>query len=78
MSSKRKIDSAHTVVLTNENDGEYTDLLQSYAQKFLPADPVEMDLVVEMVNAKWRQRRLFLHHQPLIDQSPVQPSGPQT
>jgi hypothetical protein len=52
--------TARTVVLSNENDDEYTDLLQSYVQKFQPADPVEMDLVVEMVNAKWRQRRLFL------------------
>jgi hypothetical protein len=59
MSSKRKIDPAHTVVLTNENDGEYTCLLESYVDKFQPADPVEMDLVVDMVNAKWRHRRLF-------------------
>ncbi len=52
--------TARTVVLPNENDDEYADLLESYVQKFQPADPVEMDFVVEMVNAKWRQRRLFL------------------
>ena len=52
--------TARTVVLPNENDDEYTVLLESYVQKFQPTDPVEMDLVVEMVNAKWRQRRLFL------------------
>ena len=52
--------TARTVVLPNENDDEYTFLLESYVEKFQPTDPVEMDLVVEMVNVKWRQRRLFL------------------
>jgi hypothetical protein len=60
--------TARTVVLSNENADEYTTLLESYVQKFQPADPVEMDLVVEMVNAKWRQRRLFLVESNLFEE----------
>jgi hypothetical protein len=50
--------TAKTVVLSNENDDEYNGLLESYVQELQPTGPVEMDLVVEMANAKWRQRRL--------------------
>jgi hypothetical protein len=60
--------TARTVVLPNENDVEYTFLLESYVEKFQPADPVEMDLVVEMVNAKWRQRRLLLIESNLFEE----------
>jgi len=49
--------TARTVVLSNENGDEYDGLLDSYVQDLQPNGPVEMDLVLEMVNAKWRQRR---------------------
>jgi hypothetical protein len=50
--------TARTVVLSNENGAQYSALLESYMQDLQPEGPVEMDLVLEMVNAKWRQRRL--------------------
>jgi hypothetical protein len=50
--------TAKTVVLSNENEDEYDGLLESYIQDLQPTGPVEMDLVLEMANAKWRQRRL--------------------
>jgi hypothetical protein len=50
--------TARTVVLSNENGDEYDGLLASYIRDLKPTGPVEMDLVVEMANAKWRQRRL--------------------
>jgi hypothetical protein len=50
--------TARTVVFPNENHDEYDAVLDSYIQHLQPTDPVEMDLVVEMVNAKWQQRRL--------------------
>jgi len=49
--------NARTVVLPNEDEDEYNFLLESYVQRLQPADLVEMDLVVEMANARWRQRR---------------------
>jgi hypothetical protein len=50
--------TARTVVLSNENHDEYTVLLESYVDELQPNGPVEMDLVTEMVNAKWQQHRL--------------------
>jgi len=49
--------TARTVILSNENGDEYTVLLDSYVDHLQPIGPVEMDLVLEMVNAKWQQRR---------------------
>ena len=49
--------NARTVVLPNEDDDEYNFQLEAYVEQLHPAGLVEMDLVVEMVNARWRQRR---------------------
>jgi hypothetical protein len=50
--------TARTVVLSNEDGDEYTGLLNSYIEELQPTSTIEMDLVTEMVNAKWQQRRL--------------------
>ncbi len=49
--------NARTVILPNEDDDEYNFQLEAYVEQLQPAGLVEMDLVVEMVNARWRQRR---------------------
>jgi hypothetical protein len=49
--------TAHTVVLPNEDGEEYDLLLDTYFNDLQPTGIFERDLVVEMVNAKWRQRR---------------------
>ncbi|HEY6393144.1 MAG TPA: hypothetical protein VIX89_17825 [Bryobacteraceae bacterium] len=49
--------TAHTVVLPNEDHEEYDLLLDTYFNDLRPTDIFERDLVVEMVNTKWRQRR---------------------
>jgi hypothetical protein len=60
--------TARTVVLSNENGDEYTVLLESYIDDLQPSGPVQMDLVVEMVNAKWQQRRLSNIESELFEQ----------
>ena len=60
--------TARTVVLPNENGDEYTGLLDSYIQDLHPTGTVEMDLVTEMVNVKWRQRRLYNTEADLYEQ----------
>jgi hypothetical protein len=49
--------TARTVVFPNENQDEYDAMLDYYIQHLQPTDPAEMDQVVDMVNAKWQQRR---------------------
>ena len=60
--------TARTVLFSNDNHAEYDALLESYIESLQPIDPVEMDFVVEMVNAKWQQRRVQKFETQLFDQ----------
>src|SRR6266849_3578833 len=60
--------TARTVLFSNDNHDEYNALLESYIESLQPVDPVEMDLVVDMVNAKWQQRRVQKFETELFDQ----------
>src|SRR5216684_8601398 len=60
--------TARTVLFSNDNHAEYDALLESYIQSLQPIDPFEMDLVVEMVNTKWQQRRVQKFETELFDQ----------
>src|SRR5258708_33815584 len=51
--------NARTPVLFNETDDEHAALLDSYVQDFQPVGPTEMAGVIDMVEAKWRKRRLL-------------------
>src|SRR5229473_6523848 len=51
--------NARTPVLPNENFDEHDALLNSYVQDLQPVGPAEMAAVIDMVDAKWRQRRLL-------------------
>ena len=49
--------TSKTLVLANECPAKFNQLLQMYIEKFQPRDGVEMNLVDEMVAARWRQQR---------------------
>ena len=51
--------TSKSLVLTNESKPAYDRLRLEYFNRFQPKDGVEMDLVEEMVAAKWRQRRMW-------------------
>src|SRR5713226_1910516 len=51
--------NARTPVLPNENYDEHDALLHSYVQDLQPVGTAEMAAVIDMVDAKWRQRRLL-------------------
>jgi len=52
--------TSRTLVLSNEVPEKFNLLMQSYVEKFRPQDGVEMNLVNEMVAARWRQQRIWL------------------
>jgi hypothetical protein len=58
---------AKTLVLANESQTKFDSLMQSYVDRFQPADEVEMGLVNQMVAARWRQQRLWLIQTAGID-----------
>jgi len=58
---------AHGVVLATESSERHKKMLASYVQQFQPQGPSEMDLIEEMVAAKWRQRRLWAIETDLLE-----------
>jgi hypothetical protein len=46
------------VVLPHESQDEYDTLEAAFIRRYKPADEVETDLVIEMVAARWRMRRI--------------------
>jgi len=49
--------TAETILLANESPERFKYVRDSYIEQFHPVGEVELDLVEEMVVAKWRQRR---------------------
>jgi hypothetical protein len=59
--------TAKAVVLAAESREEYQALLDSFLDRFHPADAVEQELVETMAAARWRLRRLALIESTILD-----------
>jgi len=59
--------TSKTLVLANECPEKFNQLLQTYIDKFQPQDGVEMNLVDEMVAARWRQQRVWMVQTAAMD-----------
>ena len=51
---------ARTLILPGESGEAYDQLLAAHIETFQPFGRVELDLVMEMVAARWRQRRAWV------------------
>jgi hypothetical protein len=56
-----------TIVLTTEDWPNYLQCREAFIQRFQPADDVELDLVEEMVAARWRQQRMWALESAALD-----------
>jgi hypothetical protein len=52
--------TAMTLVLSNESQAKFDHMLQAYIARFQPIDEIELNLVDEMVAARWRQQRIWM------------------
>ena len=59
--------TAKTLVLCNENPQALEDLRQAYYDRFQPFDQAEVDLVDQMVMARWRIRRYVSTETAILD-----------
>ncbi|HYI93285.1 MAG TPA: hypothetical protein VEX68_07060 [Bryobacteraceae bacterium] len=57
-SLKHGLNSDKILVLQTERQEDYDSLRAAYLKRFAPQDEVELELVDEMVGAKWRLRRI--------------------
>jgi hypothetical protein len=51
--------TSRTIVLANEDPAAWHRLLDSYLERFQPADPVEAHLLEQLAAAQWRIRRAW-------------------
>ena len=66
---------AKCVVLGNESQENFQDLLGRYLDKFAPLDGVEFGMIEEMIASYWRLRRAMAIERYLFDQALDRPSG---
>jgi hypothetical protein len=59
--------SKKTIVLKCENEEDVQVMIGDYTATYRPGSPVEVDLMNEMVAARWRMQRLRLIETALID-----------
>ncbi len=59
--------SAENLCLSTEERPEYDALHADFEIRFKPADPVEMEFVDEMVNARWRMKRIVISETAAIN-----------
>jgi hypothetical protein len=67
MNAQRHGLTGKALVLTNESHAQYKALEADYVARFQPADGVEMDLVDDMVTARWRLRRIWIMQTAAFD-----------
>ena len=59
--------TAKTVVLSNESQTKFDELMEAFIRKFQPTDEVELELLTEITAACWRLRRIWLIQTAAID-----------
>ena len=57
------------VVLKNESDEGFQEVLSQHAERFHPADGVELSWIEEMATAHWRMRRVWAIEGRLMDKA---------
>jgi hypothetical protein len=61
------LNSDKILVLSNEKQEDYDGLRAAFLKRFAPKDEVELELIEEMVGAKWRLRRIRSMESDLMD-----------
>jgi len=59
--------TAKTLILQNENPDHFLEILSSYFDLLLPSDQLEIDIVSDIVAARWRLRRTWRYQTALLD-----------
>src|SRR5712691_423964 len=59
--------TAKTLILQNENPEQFAKMLNSYFDYLQPANQIEVDLIADMVAARWRLRRIWRFETAMLD-----------
>ena len=59
--------SAKTLILQTEDPVKFAEMLNDYFDYLAPTNPIEVDLVADIVAARWRLRRIWRFETAMID-----------
>ena len=59
--------TARTLILQNENPEQFAKILNSYFGYLKPTNQIEVDLIADMVAARWRLRRIWRFETAMLD-----------
>jgi hypothetical protein len=59
--------TAKTLILRNENEAHFLEIMNAYFDYLQPSNQIEVDLISEMVAARWRLRRVWRYETALLD-----------
>jgi hypothetical protein len=59
--------TAKTLILQNENPDRFMDMLNAYLDYLQPTNQIEIDLISDMVAARWRLRRIWRFETAMLD-----------
>ena len=59
--------TAKTLILRNENEAHFLEIMNAYFDYFQPSNQIEVDLISEMVAARWRLRRVWRYETAILD-----------
>jgi hypothetical protein len=59
--------TSKTLILRNENEADFLEIMSAYFDYFQPSNQIEVDLISEMVAARWRLRRVWRYETAILD-----------
>ncbi len=59
--------TAKTLILQNEDPRQFLEMMNSYIAHLIPSNQIEIDLVSDMVAARWRLRRIWRYETAMLD-----------
>ncbi len=59
--------TAKTLILQNENQAHFLEILNAYFEYLQPSNQIEVDLISDMVAARWRLRRVWRYETAMLD-----------
>ena len=59
--------TAKTLILQNEDPDHFLEMMNSYVEYFQPENQIQIDLVTDLVAARWRLRRTWRYQTAMLD-----------
>ena len=59
--------TARTLILQNEDKAQFLEILNAYYEYLQPRNQIEVNLLLDIVGARWRLRRIWRYETAILD-----------